>query len=128
MVVFFTTVLKEKVACVGSRVVEGAEALGQRIPSASLVQGRCICGAARVELQDEPIIFFIDQRRVGEYRVQLAQGFLDVGLQNDYGELRLGALQDFSTPSRISGFSESSRPSAQDKSAICVLTIGLMER
>lgn len=80
MVVFFTTVLKEKFACVGSRVVEGAEALGQRIPSAGLVQGRCICGAARVELQDEPIIFFIDQRRVGEYRVQLAQGFLDVGL------------------------------------------------
>jgi len=51
--------------------------------------------APRIELQDEPIIFFLNQRRVGEYRVEFARGFLDMGVQNEYGELRFGGFAGF---------------------------------
>lgn len=51
--------------------------------------------APRIELQDEPIIFFLNGRKVGEYRVEYARGFLDWGIQNEYGELRFGGFGGF---------------------------------
>ncbi len=48
--------------------------------------------APRFEAQEKPIQFFLDGRRIGEYRVQTTRGYLDLGLQNKYGELRLGAF------------------------------------
>jgi NTE family protein len=48
--------------------------------------------APRLELEDRPIAFFIDGRRIGEYVVQTARAHLDAGLQNKYGEVRLGVF------------------------------------
>lgn len=48
--------------------------------------------APRIDLQKEPIVYYIDGRRVGEYRVSHARAHLDIGAQNKYGEARLGAF------------------------------------
>jgi len=48
--------------------------------------------APRYEYNGEPIAFFVDGRRVGQYVVQTSRAHLDLGLQNKYGELRLGAF------------------------------------
>jgi NTE family protein len=48
--------------------------------------------APRVELDERPIAFFLDGRRIGEYVVQTARVHLDAGLQNKYGEVRFGAF------------------------------------
>ena len=48
--------------------------------------------APRVELDERPIAFFLDGRRIGEYVVQTGRAHLDAGLQNKYGEVRLGAF------------------------------------
>ena len=48
--------------------------------------------APRLEFDERPIAFFIDGRRLGEYVVQTARAHLDAGLQNKYGELRLGVF------------------------------------
>jgi len=46
--------------------------------------------APRFEWRNDPLVFFLDGKRVGELQVQTARGHLDVGLQNKYGELRFG--------------------------------------
>jgi NTE family protein len=46
--------------------------------------------SARLEARDEPIVFFLDGRRVGDYRVTHARAHFDFGLQNKFGELRFG--------------------------------------
>lgn len=51
--------------------------------------------APRIELQDEPIVFFLTGRQIGQYRVEYARGHLDWGAQNEYGELRLGGFAGF---------------------------------
>ena len=48
--------------------------------------------APRLELQDEPIVYYIDGRRIGDYRVRHARAHLDTGAQNKYGEFRVGAF------------------------------------
>jgi NTE family protein len=48
--------------------------------------------APRIELNERPIAFFVEGRRIGEYTVATARAHLDAGLQNKYGELRLGAF------------------------------------
>jgi NTE family protein len=62
--------------------------------------------APRYQYDNKPIVFFVDGRRVGEYMVQTSRVHLDVGAQNKYGELRLGAFtgrlkaeEDFGTVS-----------------------------
>lgn len=46
--------------------------------------------APRLELEQEPIVQFVDGDYIGDYRVTTARGHLDLGVQNKYGELRLG--------------------------------------
>lgn len=46
--------------------------------------------APRLELQDEPIVYFLDGRRIGEYEVTYGRAHLDLGLQNKFGEVRIG--------------------------------------
>jgi len=48
--------------------------------------------APRYEFNQKPIVFFVDGRRVGQYNVQTSRAHLDLGVQNKYGELRLGAF------------------------------------
>jgi NTE family protein len=48
--------------------------------------------APRLDLQDEPIVYYLDGRRVGDYRVKYARGHLDLGLGSKFGEFRLGAF------------------------------------
>ena len=48
--------------------------------------------APRVEVNDRPITFFFEGRRIGEYEVRTARAHLDAGLQNKYGELRAGVF------------------------------------
>jgi NTE family protein len=49
--------------------------------------------APRLDLQDEPISYYKQNGdRIGDYRVRYARGHLDLGLQNKYGELRIGAF------------------------------------
>jgi len=48
--------------------------------------------APRVELNERPIAFFVEGRRIGEYTVASSRLHLDAGLQNKYGEVRLGAF------------------------------------
>ena len=48
--------------------------------------------APRIVLQDEPISYYLDGNRIGEYRVKFARAHLDFGVQNRFGELRLGAF------------------------------------
>jgi NTE family protein len=48
--------------------------------------------APRVEYSERPITFFLDGRRVGDYQVQTSRAHLDVGVQNKWGEVRLGAF------------------------------------
>ena len=45
-----------------------------------------------IELQDEPVVLFINGSRIGEYRVSTARAHLDFGVQNKYGELRAGVF------------------------------------
>ena len=58
--------------------------------------------APRVQWDEKPIPFFLEGRRIGEYRVQTTRVHFDLGAQNKYGELRLGvfagrlkAIEDF---------------------------------
>jgi NTE family protein len=67
--------------------------------------------APRVEWNETPITFFLDGRRVGEYRVQTTRAHLDFGVQNKYGELRAGAFagrlnarEDFGTFTQAPNF------------------------
>lgn len=46
--------------------------------------------APRIELQREPIVFFLNGRRIGDYEVTHARAHLDAGLQNKFGEGRIG--------------------------------------
>jgi NTE family protein len=46
--------------------------------------------APRFTWRRDPEVFFFDGHRVGEVDVQTARGHLDFGLQNKYGEVRLG--------------------------------------
>ena len=46
--------------------------------------------APRIDLQDEPISYYLDGNRIGEYRVKFARAHLDFGVQNKFGEFRLG--------------------------------------
>jgi NTE family protein len=48
--------------------------------------------APRLELQDEPIVYYINGRRIGDYRVKYARVHLDAGAQNKFGEFRVGAF------------------------------------
>ncbi len=48
--------------------------------------------APRVELDEEPIVFYLDGRRIGEYDVSYARAHLDLGWQNKYGEFRTGVF------------------------------------
>jgi NTE family protein len=48
--------------------------------------------APRVEWRQDPLVFFLDGKRIGELDVQTARAHLDVGLQNKYGELRFGVF------------------------------------
>lgn len=48
--------------------------------------------APRLDVQDVPIVYYADGNRIGDYRVRYARGHLDLGLQNRFGELRLGAF------------------------------------
>jgi len=69
--------------------------------------------APRIELQQEPVVYYLNDRRIGQYRVQYARAHLDVGLQNKYGELRIGpftgrlrATEDFGTFLLAANFDE----------------------
>jgi NTE family protein len=69
--------------------------------------------APRIELGQEPVVFYVNDRRIGQYRVQYARAHLDVGLQNKYGELRIGpytgrlrATEDFDTFLMAANFDE----------------------
>jgi NTE family protein len=46
--------------------------------------------APRFEWNDKPVVYFLDGRRIGSLQVQTARVHLDAGLQNKFGELRLG--------------------------------------
>lgn len=46
--------------------------------------------APRIEFQHQPIVYFEDGNRIGDYRVTTSRAYLDFGAQNKYGELRLG--------------------------------------
>jgi len=48
--------------------------------------------APRIELQNAPVVFFLDESRIGEYEVSYVRAYLDVGLQNKFGEARIGAF------------------------------------
>ncbi|MDH3289167.1 MAG: patatin-like phospholipase family protein [Betaproteobacteria bacterium] len=48
--------------------------------------------APRIELQREPIVFFLNERKIGDYEVSYARAYLDVGLQNKFGEARIGSF------------------------------------
>jgi NTE family protein len=68
--------------------------------------------APRLDVQHEPIIYYLDGKRIGEYRVTTSRGHLDLGYQNKYGELRLGlfaghlkAKEDFGLIEDVPNFS-----------------------
>ncbi|UCF74860.1 MAG: patatin-like phospholipase family protein [Betaproteobacteria bacterium] len=46
--------------------------------------------APRIEVQREPVVFFLNERRIGEYEVSHARAHFDAGLQNKFGEGRIG--------------------------------------
>lgn len=48
--------------------------------------------APRIDLEEEPIVYYLDGDRVGDYRVSHARVHLDVGAQNKFGEVRVGAF------------------------------------
>jgi NTE family protein len=48
--------------------------------------------APRVDLREEPIVYYLDGDRIGDYRVRHGRAHLDAGAQNKYGEFRLGAF------------------------------------
>lgn len=48
--------------------------------------------APRFEFQNEPVVYFLDGNRLGDYRVEYARAHLDLGVQDKYGELRVGAF------------------------------------
>ncbi len=48
--------------------------------------------APRIDLQKEPVVYYLGGRRIGEYRVRHARAHLDFGVQDKYGEARLGAF------------------------------------
>ncbi len=48
--------------------------------------------APSIDLEKEPVVYYLDGRRVGEYRVSHARAHLDFGVQNKFGEARFGAF------------------------------------
>jgi NTE family protein len=48
--------------------------------------------APRIDVRDEPITFYLQGRRLGGYRVTYTRTHLDVGVQNPYGEVRVGVF------------------------------------
>jgi len=46
--------------------------------------------APRLDVLDEPIVFYRNGNRIGEYRTTYGRVHLDIGIQNKYGQLRLG--------------------------------------
>jgi NTE family protein len=46
--------------------------------------------APSIDLADEPIVYYFDGERIGEYSVSHARLHLDFGGQNKYGEIRFG--------------------------------------
>ncbi len=48
--------------------------------------------APRLDLASRPLVYYLDQRRVGEYDVSHARAHLDLGIQSKYGEVRIGAF------------------------------------
>ncbi len=46
--------------------------------------------APRFEVQHRPLVYFLDGERLGDYRVTTTRGHLDLGVENKYGEVRLG--------------------------------------
>ena len=46
--------------------------------------------APRAEGQNQPVVYYLDGRRVGSFEVSTARAHLDIGTQNKYGELRAG--------------------------------------
>lgn len=48
--------------------------------------------APRLDLQREPIVYYLNGKRIGDYRVNHARAHLDFGVQNKYGEVRIGAF------------------------------------
>ncbi len=48
--------------------------------------------APRLEFEQQPIVYFLDGDRIGDYRVTTSRGYLDLGVQNKYGEIRLGVF------------------------------------
>ncbi|MGD8909715.1 MAG: patatin-like phospholipase family protein [Chromatiales bacterium] len=68
--------------------------------------------APRLEFQQEPIVYFLDGDRIGDYRVTTSRAHLDLGMQNKYGEIRLGvftghlnAQEDFALVDLVSDYS-----------------------
>lgn len=68
--------------------------------------------APRLEFQHEPIVYFLDGNRIGDYQVIRSRGHLDLGTQNKYGEIRLGvftghlnAQEDFGISGLVSDYS-----------------------
>ena len=57
-----------------------------------LTLGSGVFVAPRLDLQREPIVYYLSGRRIGDYRVEHARAHLDFGVQNKYGEVRLGAF------------------------------------
>jgi len=43
-----------------------------------------------LEIDRHPVVYFIDESRIGDIRVTYARAHVDAGVQNKYGELRLG--------------------------------------
>ena len=54
----------------------------------SFVSGAFV--APRIDLENTPIVYYLDGNRIGDYRVAHERIHLDVGLQNKYGEARIG--------------------------------------
>ncbi len=48
--------------------------------------------APRIAWQDEPISYYLNGKRIGEYRVKFTRAQVDFGVQNRFGEVRLGAF------------------------------------
>ncbi len=46
--------------------------------------------APRFEVQHKPLVYFRDGERLGDYRVTTTRGHFDLGVENKYGEIRLG--------------------------------------
>ena len=48
--------------------------------------------APRVEIQDEPLVYYVNGRRIGEFDVTYGRIHVHIGAQNKFGEVRVGAF------------------------------------